>query len=125
MVHESPHRQKPSWCRRLAEGLAGITKDGAQLKKNHPPLPFIYLFLWAKQGAQGREGVFTGAGRRDDDTRTVLSTAVTSPEAEEHGVKKKKNNNNDATLSGHGLEIDRPARTFQTDTPLSGARSSK
>ncbi len=49
----------------------------------------------------------------------VLSTAVTSPEAEEHGV------NNDATLSGHGLETDRPARTFQADTPLSGARSAK
>ena len=26
-------------------------------------------------------------------------------------------------LSGHGLETDRPARTFQADTPLSGARS--
>ena len=47
----------------------------------------------------------------------VLSTAVTSPEAEEHDVK------NDVTLSGHGLETDRPARTFQADTLLSGARS--
>ncbi len=73
----------------------------------------------AKPGAQGRESLFTGAGRRDDDTSMVLSTAVTSPEAEEHGV------NNDATLSGHGLETDRPARTFQADTPLSGARSAK
>ena len=47
----------------------------------------------------------------------VLSTAVTSPEAEEHDVK------NDVALFGHGLETDRPARTFQADTPLSGARS--
>ena len=53
----------------------------------------------------------------DDDTSMVLSTAVTSPEAEEHGVK------NDVTLSGLGLETDRLARTFQADTPLSGARS--
>ena len=41
----------------------------------------------AKPGAQGRESLFTGAGRRDDDTSMVLSTAVTSPEAEEHDVK--------------------------------------
>ena len=40
-----------------------------------------------KQGAQGSESLLTGAGRRDDDTSTVLSTAVTSPEAEEHGAK--------------------------------------
>ena len=51
----------------------------------------------------------------------VLSMAVTSPEAEEHDVKKK----NGVTLSGHGLETNRPARTFQADTPLSGARSAK
>ena len=49
----------------------------------------------------------------------VLSTAVTSIEAEEHDAK------NDATLSDHWLETDRPARTFQADTPLSGARSAK
>ena len=63
-----------------------------------------------------------GQGARrgwDDDTSTVSSTAVTSPEAEERGVK------NDATLSGHGFETDRPVRTFQADTPLSGARSSE
>ena len=40
-----------------------------------------------KQGAQGRESLFTGAGRRDDDTSMVVSMAVTSPEAEEHDVK--------------------------------------
>ena len=41
-----------------------------------------------KQGAQGRECLFTGVGRQDDDdTRMVLSTAVTSPEAEEYGAK--------------------------------------
>ena len=64
--------------------------DGAQLKNSHPPLPFIFLFFllfyWTT-GAQGRESLFTGAGRRDDDTSTVVSTAVTSPEAEEHDVK--------------------------------------
>ena len=53
------------------------------------------------------------------DTSMVLSTAVTSPEAEEHAAKKK------VMLSGHGLETDRPARTFQADTLLSGARSAK
>ena len=41
-----------------------------------------------KQGAKGSESLFTGAGRRDDDTRMVLSTVMTSPEAEEHGAKK-------------------------------------
>ena len=40
-----------------------------------------------KQGAQGSESLHTGAGRRDDDTSMVLSTAVTSPEAEEHDAK--------------------------------------
>ena len=40
-----------------------------------------------KQGVQGRESLFTGAGRRDDGTIIVLSTAVTSPEAEEKGTK--------------------------------------
>jgi hypothetical protein len=49
----------------------------------------------------------------------VLSTAVTSPEAKEHGAK------NDTTLSGHGLDTDRPARTFQADTPLSVALCTK
>jgi hypothetical protein len=47
----------------------------------------------------------------------VLSTAVTSPEAEEHDVKMT------SRFFGHGLETDRPSRTFQADTPLSGARS--
>ena len=55
----------------------------------------------------------------DDDTSMVLSTAVTSPEAEEHGVK------NGVTISDHGLETDRPARTFQANPPLSGAKSAK
>jgi len=59
--------------------------------------------------------------RRDDDTSMVLSTAVASPEAEEHDVKKK----NDAALSDHKLETDRPARTFQAVTLLSGTRSAK
>ena len=59
-----------------------------------------------KQGAQGKESLFTGARRQDDATSMVLSTAVTSPQTEENCVKK-----NDATLSGHGLETDRPART--------------
>ena len=66
--------------------------DGAQLKTPHPPLPFFSFFFLAMQGAQGRESLFTGAGRRDDDTSMVLSTAVTSPEAEDNGAK------NDATL---------------------------
>jgi hypothetical protein len=61
--------------------------DGAQLKNSHPPLPLLFFFYMAKPGAQGRESLFTGAGRRDDDTSMVLSTAVTSPEAEEHDVK--------------------------------------
>ena len=49
-------------------------------------------FLFGKNGCakdkrQGRESLFTGAGRRDDDTSMVLSTAVTSPDAEEHDFK--------------------------------------
>ena len=93
------------------------TEPNSKTPTHHFPLFFIF-FLWAKKGAQGRESLFTGAGRRDGDTSIVLSAAVTSPEAEEHGVKKK----NDATRFGHGLETDRPSRTFQADTPLSGAR---
>ena len=62
-----------------------------------------------------------GAGRRDDDIRVVLSAAVTSPEAEERRVKISLQNF--ATLSGHGLETDRLARTFQAGTPLSWAQS--
>ena len=42
-----------------------------------------------KQGAQGREGLFPGAERQDNDTRMVLSTTMASPEAEERDVKKK------------------------------------
>ena len=49
--------------------------------------PFFFFFFDWQPGAQGRESLFSGAARRDDDTSTVLSTAVTSPEAEERGVK--------------------------------------
>ena len=95
------------------------TEPNSKTPTHHFPL-FFHLFFWAKQGAQGRESLFTGAGRRDDDTSMVLSTAVTSPEAEEHGAKMT------PRFSGHGLETDRPARTFQADTPpLSGERSFK
>ena len=68
-------------------GLSAAPHDGAQLKNSHPPIPFIFIIFlkWAKQGAQqGGETLFAGAGRRDDDTSMVLSTAVTSPEAEKN-----------------------------------------
>ena len=61
--------------------------DGAQLKNSHPPLLLFFFIFMAKPGAQGRESLFTCAGRRDDDTSMVLSTAVTSPEVEENDAK--------------------------------------
>ena len=99
------------------------TEPNSKTHTHHFPLLLFFVppprFL-AKQGAQGRGSLCTGAGRREDnDTSMVLSTAATSPEGEENGVK------NDVTLSGHGLETDRPARTFQAGTPLSGERSAK
>ena len=54
----------------------------------HYHYPFIFfVFVDWQLGAQGRESLLSGAARWDDDTSTVLSTAVTSPEAEERGVK--------------------------------------
>ena len=49
--------------------------------------PFFCFFLIGNQVPKAERVYFSGAARRDDDTSTVLSTAVTSPEAEERGVK--------------------------------------
>ena len=65
------------------------------------------------------ERVYLQARGAGMTTPALLSTAATSPEAKEYDVK------SGAMLSGHGLETDRPARNFQADTPLSGARSAK
>ena len=101
---------------------AAAPHDGAQLKKITHHFPLFYFFNNGERSPRQRESIYSRRGApRDDDNSAVLPTAVTSPEAEGYGVKKK----NDAALFGHGLETDRPARTFQADTPLSGARSAK
>ena len=61
------------------------TEPNSKTPTHH--FPYFYFYFMAKPGAQGRESLFTGAGRRNDDTRMMLSTAVTSPEVEEHGAK--------------------------------------
>ena len=56
-------------------------------KKNLPTTSLYFfrdIILMDKRAAEGRESLFTGAGRWDDDTSVVISTAVTSPEAEVH-----------------------------------------
>ena len=61
---------------------------------------------------QGRESPFQAQARRDDDTSTVLSTAVTRPKPELV-------TSHDVTFSGFGPGAAGPARSLQADTPLS------
>ena len=61
---------------------------------------------------QGRESPFQAQARRDDDTSTVLSTAVTRPKPELVA-------SHDVTFSGFGPGAAGPARSLQADTPLS------
>ena len=55
---------------------------------------------------------FQAQARRDDDTSTVLSTAVTRPKPEFV-------TSHDVTFSGFGPGTAGPARSLQADTPLS------
>jgi len=62
----------------------------APVKRKDPThhYPSIFLFLLiGNQVPKAERGYFSGAAHRDDDTSTVLSTAVASPEAEERGIK--------------------------------------
>ena len=74
--------------------------------------PF-YLFFCELADGQGRESPFQAQARRDDDTSTVLSTAVTRP-------KPKLVASHDVTFSGFGFGPGAagPARSLQADTPL-------
>jgi hypothetical protein len=49
------------------------TEPNSKTPTHHFPFfSFLFFFLMAKPGAQGRESLFTGAGRRDEDTSMVL-----------------------------------------------------
>ena len=57
-------------------------------KKKIPPTTTLsFLLLIGNQVPKAEAVYFSRAARRDDDTSTVLSTAVTNPEAEERGAK--------------------------------------
>ena len=88
--------RKPAECSRESLPLAGLVehqtpgRPKARPKEKDPThhYPFIFFFfLIGNQVPKAERVYFSGAARRDDDTSTVLSTAVTSPEAEERGVK--------------------------------------
>ena len=74
--------------------------------------PFFLFFLCELADGQGRESPFQAQARRDDDTSTVLSTAVTRPKPELV-------TSHDVTFSGFGPGAAGPARSLQADTPLS------
>ena len=84
-------------------------------KSSHPPLPIFFcffVFVCELADGQGRESPFQAQARRDDDTSTVLSTAVTRPKPEFV-------TSHDVTFSGFGPGTAGPARSLQADTPLS------
>ena len=83
-------------------------------QKKLPPTTshFFFFFVVELADGQGRESPFQAQARRDDDTSTVLSTAVTRPKPEFV-------TSHDVTFSGFGPGTAGPARSLQADTPLS------
>ena len=59
--------------------------SGPKRKSSHPPLPVFFFFESGRRPGQ-RESIQAQARRRDDDTSTVLSTAVTLPKSESCGA---------------------------------------
>ena len=60
------------------------TEPNSKTPTHH--FPFFFFFYGKARCPRQRESIYR-RGRRDDDTSMVLSTAVTSPEAEERDVK--------------------------------------
>ena len=87
-----------------------MPSGGPPEKAPPPPFPFFFFFFDLADG-QGRESPFQAQARRDDDTSTVLSTAVTRPKPELV-------TSHDVTFSGFGPGAAGPARSLQADTPL-------
>ena len=88
-----------------------MPSGGPTEKAPPPPFPFFFFFFFELADGQGRESPFQAQARRDDDTSTVLSTAVTRPKPELV-------TSHDVTFSGFGPGAAGPARSLQADTPL-------
>ena len=134
-THQKTHIENSESHKRNKKVTAHVrypTKDsarGAQCAARRSPtqkLPpntslYFYIFLGKARCPRQRESIYRRGGGGMTTPAWCCRRRWRAPKPKSMTSKKK----NDATLSDHKLETDRPARTFQAVTLLSGTRSAK